>query len=833
MGRGSQLFRVAIGTHRTAPTVSNMLYEIDVVSTSDRAAALARELIDNFDPETTVIAFDTETEVIPDSRVGFAGDIVTAQFAAVNLETGWSKVAVVEVWRTGTEFLQMLADAKLPYVAHNAQFDCLVLRRAGGVAHPTWKDTMLADGLINLGTLNYTRSLAELARTRLGWTLEGKDGLRLSFKVGETLARDQLSYAALDAVATLHLWLVLRDELEERGLVEAFELEMGALPGLVEMSLIGLPCDADAWRREVLDLAHQKIAEAEEKLDRLTGGGGQQSLFGGVALSWSPDSEKDLRKALNTYEDPEILRVIFPDREKPRFGADDPADKTTIKRLANAGSEIAKTLLEWREWHKILTTYGEDFLALRLEDGRFHPNYNQAIVATGRWNSDRPNGQNLSPKLKKYMRAPEGRSIIMLDYANMEMRVGAELANDKALIDAFNSEADIHSATASLMFGIDLNELLEKVAAGDEEASMQRKKAKPVNFGSFYGISAQKLWEGFVAEGIEMKPEEAKELLDRWFAAYADVDRWVRSRDAFVEQFAQEAASQVDYDLVVRLDETASKVYAAMGQLRRSLGRRATPEEIVEFDSSLSVDEVLWVWSYGNPVLVDHQGTPVEFVSETVSGRKRRFQFTIENWYTTQLHLVWCSPRSDPFTIMEEWRASGRGNINISPRKVIDRDGNTRYVVSRKAAERAFAKKSLKRQFIQWIWEKYPARAEYLKSSATVQVIRKMANAYRNAPVQGGAAEPMQAAIGMLWPRIRAEFPQAHLIQTVHDSLVLEAPTEQAEAVAELARQAMKDGFYRFFKKVPIGVDVEISPSFDASEGYKLPDPAHAETAAA
>src|SRR5690606_36203261 len=104
------------------------------------------------------IGFDIETEVVPGGMFGFSGEWVTAQFAARNLNTGWSTVAVVEVWKTGPEFMQPLLDANLPLIAHNAAFEALVLRRHG-LAVKNCRDTMLADGILRLGTQRFYRSL--------------------------------------------------------------------------------------------------------------------------------------------------------------------------------------------------------------------------------------------------------------------------------------------------------------------------------------------------------------------------------------------------------------------------------------------------------------------------------------------------------------------------------------------------------------------------------------------------------------------------------------------------------------------------------------------------
>lgn len=788
-----------------------MLYQSTLISDAASAEALIAEIIHNSDRDEAVfgIGFDIETEVVPDGIFGFSGAWVTAQFAARNLKTGWSKVAVVEVWKTGVDFMRPLVDSGLPLIAHNAGFEALFLRRHG-LAVANWRDTMLADGILRLGTQRFYRSLDVISRIRLGWDLGGKDTIRVSFKPETELTPEQITYAEMDALAALFLHTELARDLATEGLETAYLLEMGALPAATEMTMKGLPFDAEAWRSEVLSRSESEIAAAESALADLTGDGAQMDLFGGVSLSWKPDSALDLRRILNEYEDPERLSVIFEGREQLDFGADDKADSTVLARLKNAGSPLAAALLTWRHWSKLSSTYGEKILALLGTDGAFHPSYKQAIVSTGRWASENPNGQNLAPEMKGYFRAPEGQVFIMADYSNMEMRVGASEANDQILIEAFAADRDIHSNTAALMFGYDLEEFLEKLAAKDPDAVMDRKKAKPVNFGNFYGLGPRSLWESFQAEGLEITQKECQQLIDDWYNAYPGVKAWVEARDKFVAAASEELTKRVDWDLTDELDTKTRTVVGLKAWLKRKYGRRAYPDEIAAADRDLTYEDVIWTESFGEPVLLDYSGRPIEFVSETISGRKRRFQVATEGWWTAQLHVILGNSRAIE-TLHEDWMREGYEPLRLKLRK----DGSA----SRKAIELAFSDKTLKRRFVRWVWERYPARAQSLKMEAAKTQIQKLTNAYRNAPVQGGAAEPMLSAIGSLWLELRRDYPEAYIVQTVHDSLVLMAPEGIAVEVADLVRKHMSEGFRRFFgDRVPIKVDIEVGKTLLSAE---------------
>ncbi len=799
-----------------------MFYKTTKVSTRESADALIAEIIENFeDEEYCTIGFDIETEVVQDGLFGFSGEWVTAQFAARNLRTGWSKVAVVEVWRTGAEFMQPLVDKKIPLVAHNAGFEALVLRRYG-VEIRRWEDTMLAHGILNLGTLSWYQSLAMMSRLRLNWIMEGKGTIQLSFRPNEELSDEQVVYAELDALAAMFLFEGLREELRSRNLEEAYKLEMGALPGLVEMNWHGMPFNASQWRSEVLTASDAHIADAEAQLSELTGGGGQMGLFGGIELPWNPAGADDVRKIFNQYEDPTHMAKILPDKKKPVFGTNDSVDTTALQRLKFAGSQLAPPLLLWRHWAKIRSTYGEKILDL-LHEGAFHSSYNQALVSTGRWASQKPNGQNLAPEMKAYFQAPEGYHFIMADYSNMEMRVGASLADDKNLIEAFNNDRDIHSNTAALMFGYDIEDFLTRIREKDPEAVLERKKAKPVNFGNFYGLGARSLFESFQAQGIDITPKGAQELIDFWYSSYSDVKRWVEARDEFVKQFASHAVDNVDWQASIDLDDTARKVYGLMGKLRGRYKRRAYPDEIAAEDRDLTIDEVLWVQSFGEPVMLGRDGSPLEFVSETVSGRQRRFRVTVDSWYTSQLYELFTSKTAKPKALLEQWeRAHPSLHLRLTPKR--DRSGEViAWSVSRKAVDMAFSNKALKRRFIHWAWETleaagFYARVDEIRRYALNDRIRVFTNAYRNAPVQGGAAEPMQAAIADLWQDLRDSYPDSFMIQTVHDSMVLVVPDEDVVPVANLMVKHMEAGFYRYFDKVPIKVDVEVGKTLKSAE---------------
>jgi DNA polymerase-1 len=169
--------------------------------------------------------------------------------------------------------------------------------------------------------------------------------------------------------------------------------------------------------------------------------------------------------------------------------------------------------------NKLKSTY-TDKLPLEIKDqtGRVHTSYNQALTATGRLSSSDPNLQNIPVRsdlgraIRKAFIAPKGYLIAALDYSQIELRIMAHLSNDKTLQDAFHHGLDIHAATASEVFGVPLNDV----------SSEQRRRAKAINFGLIYGMSAFGL-----AKQIGTSREEAQQYIDIYFNRYPGVKKYM------------------------------------------------------------------------------------------------------------------------------------------------------------------------------------------------------------------------------------------------------------------------------------------------------------------
>ena len=179
--------------------------------------------------------------------------------------------------------------------------------------------------------------------------------------------------------------------------------------------------------------------------------------------------------------------------------------------------EIIKPIMDYRTYNKLLTTYAEA-LPKYIVDGRIHTNFNQTETATGRLSSDNPNLQNipirteLGRELRKAFVPRKGFTFIDADYSQIELRILAILSGDENLINAYKGTADVHSATASEVFGVSIKDVTPEL----------RRKAKAINFGIVYGISSYGL-----GEDLQIDTKEAKLYIDKYFAKYSKVKEYL------------------------------------------------------------------------------------------------------------------------------------------------------------------------------------------------------------------------------------------------------------------------------------------------------------------
>lgn len=711
----------------------------------------------------------------------------------------------------------------------NASYDARVLAIAkGGRTQVAWFDAMLADAVCHQGEsgFDFYRGLAKVADELCGLTLEGKGTTQTSYDESTPLDDTQIRYAALDAVATMRVTRALRGQLAAGGLERACELEQRARPFLDAMKTHGIPIDWESWRTE-LDGMQAELDEALAGLADLTGGG-QADIFSMMEKpTWKPDSTADVKRILNEYETERVQAYLGRTAGERRLLTKvDKADKDMLKAL---GGPICEGLLAYRDKKKILSTYGDNLQQWIGPDGRMHPEYLQVIgTDTGRLSSRNPNAQNFTPRLKPHFRPPSGsgRVFCYADLSQAELRFLAEVSGDEAMRAAFAAGKDIHVATAERMFGVTMETLADTEPKKYKE---YRSKAKTLNFGIVYGLGPGALATSLTLSGVETTPDEAKALLAAYLEAYPGVKAWLAERDGFVRKLAANPpAVDLEASLTLRnlhgpikgtvtrfrkaegrepdADELCEALYP-VSRLRRelteSLGRNPSASEL-EDARVTKRDQLAWARGFKAPVILDRAGTPIGFTSYTEAGRQRRFQIPTDSVLLAMATIVCQSRKQLPMEIREGFaRTHG---ISLS---------KGHMSLNRDELAKAFEDRALRQEFVEHVIARMGVDAgQILAQKAVSDRISAMGNAYRNAPIQGGVADIVLDAYGMLWDRLGGD-ESVWPVQTVHDSITLECDEADAERVAVILKACLEDAMTKVCPNVPAKADADIRTSLD------------------
>lgn len=796
------------------------------ITTTDELLATCKVL-----KAADVVAIDTETEVIPNSDLDRDGP---GPWAVTSIAASFGPGVPQQVWVVDMTNIDCTAVAPafdgMRCYAWNANFERKVFER-DGIDGVVWHDLMLAKAVLDLGIhiegKVFYAALAMAAREYCSVELEGKGNIQLSFKPGIELSEEQKAYAAQDAVVTLWLQPILIGELEDAGLMEAFELEVGAQPFIDGMTQNGVPFDVEGW----LSFLEKKKAEADEQLIKLASltGGGQATLFDPRERpTWNVNSDVAVKQILNQYAREEVLAFTGRDGGDPHLlGREDSVDKDT---LALMGGPVAETILAYRKAVKFFTTYGEDQLKLLWADGRFHPRFNQALVQTGRLSSDRPNFQNQPPESKRYARpTSKYRVIVAGDLSQAELRQLAQVSGDEALRGAFRRGEDTHVTTAQRMFGIDMAALKE---SDPKKYKATRSKGKTLNFGVVYGLRAASLQKRLETGGVPTTREEAAELLKLYAKAYPGINTWLTERDGFIDALAKNPPA-CDWEATWLLHRLWKRCNNAWWTLKKKNGAAPSAEEISEqltprhliereleralghVPSANELEEELrrraetiaWVRSFRGPVVVTTDGRPFAFESRTVTGRRRVYHVSSDEWLTSMLMVAARSRKARPMAVRDQWAEQHNTTL-------VDKNGRA---LSLDALRKKFEDKGLKGDFVTYVLGAMPEAGEYLMYAALKDCIKSKGNQYRNAPIQGGVADAVLLAYGMLYKRLKA-IPSAKAILSVHDSVEIECDVTDARAVAELLKETMQEALGHYCPDVPVVADVDIQASRDAAE---------------
>ena len=390
----------------------------------------------------------------------------------------------------------LLEDAAVLKIAHNMKYDWLVFARYGVEVAPI-EDTMLMSYALDTGRNNH--GLDELTQKHLGHENIPFSAVAGSGKSFVGFARAPLDrateYAAEDADATLRLWRLFKPRLCAERMTNVYEtLERPMVATLANMERRGVSIDRAILSRLSGEFA-QDMARLETEIHELAGerfnlGSPKQLgdiLFGKMGL---PGAKKTATGALST-------------------------SASVLEDLAEEGNEFAARILDWRQLQKLKSTYADALPGfVNPQTHRVHTSYSLAATTTGRLSSSDPNLQNIpvrneqGRKIRKAFVATPGRELISADYSQIELRLLAHIADIPQLKKAFAENLDIHATTASEMFGVPVKDMPAEV----------RRRAKAINFGIVYGISAFGL-----ANQLGISREEAGAYIKKYFERFPGI----------------------------------------------------------------------------------------------------------------------------------------------------------------------------------------------------------------------------------------------------------------------------------------------------------------------
>ena len=475
-----------------------------------------------------VVAVDTETDSLSQTRariVGFSLCCEEGKACYVPLRHkgkakqgelfGGAEDSVEEIKQLSvSEALDilkpLLTDKSVLKVGHNVKYDWHVFANEYGdeLDITPIEDTMVLS--YDLDGAAHGHGMDELAELFLDYqTIRyedvcGKGKLKISFDRVEL--QPACDYAAEDADITLRLYHYLKRRLLNERMVGIYELfDRPTVPVLFNMERAGIKvCDkelqklSDSFGARIKDLEKRIFELAGEEFNLNSPGQMGKILFDKMGLKGSTKNAKT-----GSWS----------------------TEAAVLETLVDEGVEIAAKILEWRQYSKLKSTYSDALQEqINPRTGRVHTNFMQTVTSTGRLSSNDPNLQNIPVRseegreIRRAFIAEKGKVLLSADYSQIELRLMAHVANVEGLKDAFARGADIHAATASKMFHIPVEGM----------DPMVRRRAKAINFGIIYGISAFGL-----ARQLGTSRTEAQEYINAYFDRYPEIKTFMEDTVSF------------------------------------------------------------------------------------------------------------------------------------------------------------------------------------------------------------------------------------------------------------------------------------------------------------
>jgi DNA polymerase-1 len=509
------------------------------------------------------IAFDTETTDL---------NAVEADLVGLSLAVAAGEACYIPLGHTGpsgdlfggddnrpqqldaTEALAllrpMLEDPSVLKIGQNIKYDVLVMRRRGIEVAP-FDDTMLLSYSLDGGRGQH--GMDALAERHLGHmcmtfaqAMGHAPGAKKSDKTFAAMPLDKATeYAAEDADVTMRLWMALKPRLAPERMTTVYEtLERPLVPVIVAMEHAGIKVD-----REILSRLSNAFAQRTVRLE--------EEINGLVGHKFNLGSPKQLGELL-------FDRLKLPGGKKTKSGQWETRatlldDLAANEEIHGDARRLINTMLEWRQMTKLKSTY-TDALPAYINDatGRIHTSYALGATSTGRLASSDPNLQNIPIRTKEGREirtafiADKGMKLVSADYSQIELRVLAHVADIAQLKKAFAEGLDIHAMTASEMFGVPVKDMPGEV----------RRRAKAINFGIIYGISAFGL-----ANQLSISREEAGDYIKTYFQRFPGIRDYM---DATKKQVHEHGYVETIFGRRIHYPEINTKNPSMRGFLERA-----------------------------------------------------------------------------------------------------------------------------------------------------------------------------------------------------------------------------------------------------------------------
>ena len=407
------------------------------------------------------------------------------------------------------QFKPLLESENVRKIGHNIKYEYVLFKRHGIRLRGISCDTMIASYVLNPS--KYRHNLDDVALDYLDYRMTSFKEVAGTGKKAVTFDRVPIEtakdYACEDADITLRLAHLLLPRIRESGQESLFyDIEMPLVPVLAQMEMTGVKIDSVLLQKLSREFG-ERLKQIETRVYELAG------------MRFNINSPKQLGEVL-------FEKLKLPAGKKTKTGYS--TDIDTLTELA-IHHPLPKEILAYRSLAKLISTYIDAMPHLvNPVTGRVHTSYNQTVTATGRLSSSEPNLQNIPIRTDEGIRIREafvaepGWKIVSADYSQIELRILAHLSKDAVLIDAFRNNNDVHTRTASEIWGV----------PPDKVDARMRREAKVINFGIIYGMSAYGL-----SKELGIDPHVAQEYIDHYFMRHSGVRTYL---DGVLEQARQQ-----------------------------------------------------------------------------------------------------------------------------------------------------------------------------------------------------------------------------------------------------------------------------------------------------